>query len=121
MKYLPIVWRYLKPYRTLAAVSVALIVLQSLASLLGPWPLKVLIDNVLDGQPLSSSLTSLLGSLAQDRLRLMIFAVAAGVGIVALDNLLTVVSNYVHTKLKLAMVLDFRSNLFEHSQRLSMA
>jgi ABC-type multidrug transport system fused ATPase/permease subunit len=121
MKYLPIVWRYLQPYRSLGAVSLVLIVLQSLASLLGPWPLKILIDNVLGQHPLPSSLTPLLGSPTQDRFPLLVFAVVAGVGVVAFQNLLTVVSNYVHTKLKLGIVLDFRSHIFEHSQRLSMA
>src|SRR5262249_27437015 len=52
MRYLPRVLGYLKPNWRLAAFSVALILLGALFSLLMPWPLKFLVDNVLQNQPL---------------------------------------------------------------------
>ena len=39
----------------------------------------------------------------------------------ALSGLLNVLTTYLNTKLELAMTLDFRSDLFQHAQRLSMA
>ena len=36
-------------------------------------------------------------------------------------NLLDVLENYVNTKLNLSMGLDFRGDLFQHAQRLSMS
>jgi ATP-binding cassette, subfamily B, bacterial len=112
------VLRYLKPHWRLAAVSVVLIVLGALFSLLMPWPLKFLIDNVLQDQPLPPWLAGLLGD---DRVTLLFAAVAAGVVFVFVHHGLTVLDNYVNTKIDQSMVLDFRSDLFRHSQRLSLA
>src|SRR4030095_10691219 len=45
----------------------------------------------------------------------------AGFLVTLLLHFLNVLSNYVNTKLEQRMVLDFRSDLFEHAQRLSLA
>jgi ABC-type multidrug transport system fused ATPase/permease subunit len=47
--------------------------------------------------------------------------VVAGLAIALLDNGLAVLSNYVQTRLEQRVVLDFRSDLFQHAQRLSLA
>src|SRR5438094_1988321 len=41
--------------------------------------------------------------------------------VVLTENILAVWGNYVTTKLNQKMVLDFRSDLFQHAQRLSLA
>ncbi|HEX9868171.1 MAG TPA: ABC transporter ATP-binding protein, partial [Candidatus Tectomicrobia bacterium] len=94
--------------------------LSTLVGLLAPWPLQILIDNVLENHPLPSILAGLLGFLGEDRFGLMIFAVLAGLGVTLAANGLSVLSNYVHTKLEQRMILDFRSDLFQHAQRLSL-
>jgi ABC-type multidrug transport system fused ATPase/permease subunit len=112
---------YLRPYSRLAASSGVITVLAAVVGLLAPWPLKILIDNVLEDHPLPSILGSLLGSLGEHRLALMILAVLAGFGITLLESGLNVLNNYVHTKLEQRIILDFRSDLFQHVQRLSLA
>ena len=72
MKYIPRALRYLRPYWKLAAVSVLLIVVGSLIGLLAPWPLKILIDSVLENHPLPPFLVSFLGSLAKNRFGLLV-------------------------------------------------
>ena len=52
MKYFTRVLYYLRPYKTLASGSVVVIVLSGLAALLAPWPLKIILDNVLGDQPI---------------------------------------------------------------------
>lgn len=121
MKYFPRVLRYLRPYWKLAAVSVALIVLGALSGLLAPWPLKVLVDNVLQGQPLPPAVRGLLGAWMEDRSVLLVAAVVAGLLVAVLHNGLNVLDNYVNTKLQQKMALDFRGDLFQHAQRLSLA
>ena len=49
MKYFPRALLYLKPYVRLAVAALALIGLGVLVSLLVPWPLKFIFDNVLGG------------------------------------------------------------------------
>lgn len=121
MKYIPRVLRYLRPYWKLAAISVALILLSSMAALLMPWPLKILVDNVLENHPLPPFLASILGTVSESRSTLLVFAVLAGLAIALIDSALTVLSNYVNTKMDQRMVLDFRSDLFQHAQRLSLS
>lgn len=121
MKYLPRVLHYLRPYWRLAVASVVLIILGALAGLLAPWPLQFLIDNVLENRPLPPFLDRFLGPAALSRLSLLIVAVTSGVAVVLLLHGLTVIDNYVNTKIHQHMVLDFRSDLFQHAQRLSLA
>lgn len=121
MKYFRRVLHYLKPYWKLALVSGVLIVLGALAGLLAPWPLQILIDNVLNNKPLPPFLAFILAPLADSRVGLMLFVVFGGVAVTLVEHLLTVLDNYVNTKLDQSMILDIRSDLFQHAQRLSLS
>ena len=120
-KCLPRVLPYLRPYLHLAASSVIVTILSALAALLAPWPLKILIDSVLADHPMPAGVASVLGPLAGDRFALLVFAAVAGLGVTLLENALSVLDNHVTTKLDQRMVLDLRSDLFQHAQRLSLA
>ena len=122
MKYLPRVFQYLRPYWKLAAFSIVLTVLAALAGLLAPWPLKLVIDNVLGDRPLPAVLAALTSSwLAGGKVPLLIAVVGAGLLVAMLHHAIAVVQSYVTTTFEQKMILDFRSDLFEHAQRLSMA
>ena len=121
MKNIPRIFKYLRPYWKLVIASALLVILSSGAALLAPWPLKILIDSVLENHPLPPTLDWLVGTLSENRYALLILAVAAGLGIALIDSALTVISDYVNTKIDQHMVLDFRSDLFQHAQRLSLA
>lgn len=120
MNYIRRILPYLRPYWWLAALSILMTVFAAGAGLLAPWPLTILIDNVLGSSPLPPILDMSLGALAQDRTSLLIFAVIAGVVVTLLSNLLSVVSEYVNTRLEQRIILDFRGDLFRHAERLSV-
>lgn len=120
-RYLLRASRYLRPYRKLALVSGCLVVLSSLIGLLAPWPLQILVDSVLSDHPLPGVLASALAPIAANRSALLVSVVAAGFAITLMTNGLTVFDNYVNTKIHESIVLDFRSDLFQHAQRLSLA
>jgi ABC-type multidrug transport system fused ATPase/permease subunit len=105
----------------LAFVSALLIVLGAAFSLLMPWPLKILIDHVLEQKPFPSFLALVLGPLASERGLLLVLVVVAGLLIAVLQNAATVLHTYVNTKIDQSMVLDFRSDMMQHAQRLSLA
>ena len=113
--------RYARPYWKLAISSIVLVFLGAAASLLQPWPLKILVDNVLGDHPLPGFLDRWLGPIADDQYKLLIFAVLGGLAVTIFFNAMSVGENYVNTSLDQRMVLDFRSDLFQHAQRLSMA
>lgn len=121
MKYFPRVLCYLRPYWKLAVFSVGLIIAGVLVGLLAPWPLQFLIDNVLSGRPFPPLLARLLGPLTQSKPTLLLLGVVAGVVLTMLRHGVTVLDNYVNTKMNLSMALDLRSDLFRHAQRLSLA
>src|ERR1043166_628500 len=121
MRYVPRVLRYLRPHWKLAVLSFALMVLGALIGVLRPWPLMFLVDNVLRGDPLSPGWVWLLGGFAANRSVLLILVVVAGLLLTFLHNAMTVLDHYVNTTIDQNMVLDFRSDLFNQAQRLSLA
>src|SRR4051812_10336441 len=100
MKYIPRILPYLRPYWALGAVSGTVMVLASLFSLAAPWPITVLVDNVLGTQPVVPALQGTLGPLAADKTALLVFVVMAGLLITFMSGALDVLSNYVNTKLE---------------------
>ncbi len=109
---------YLRPHKRLAIVSLVLMALSAGMALLSPWPLAILLDTVLGNKPLPSLIGWLDGL---GTYQLLAIAVGAGLVFTALEHGLAVIDNYVNTKLDQSMVLDLRSDMFRHAQRLSMA
>jgi ATP-binding cassette subfamily B protein len=124
VKYLPRILRYLRPYWKLATVSGILIILSSMTALLAPWPLKLIVDSVLGNHPVRPTLAPIVHALhafGAGKLAILAFAVLAGLVIVATQNALSVVHSYVTTSFEQKMILDFRSDMFQQAQRLSLA
>lgn len=116
-KYVPRAFPYLRPYRKLFAVTVGITLVTVVLSLAQPWPLALLVDGVLSGQPLPGWVTSLLGT---ETGRLIGFAVSAGFLLTITNAAINVLDSYVQSRLEQSMVLDFRSDLFQHVQGLSL-
>ncbi len=113
--------RYLRGYRRLAVAAGAMMVVSTLIGLLAPWPLKILVDSVLQDHPLPGPIEPLLQGLSTDRVSLLVVVVVAGFAMTLATNGLAVLDNYVGTTIHENLVLDFRSDLFQHAQRLSLA
>src|SRR6266540_5327723 len=113
------VFRYLRPYWLLAAGSALITLLMAGVGLLAPWPMKILVDSVLGNEPLPR-MVRVVSPAMPDKFWLLVLTVFAGLAIALTVNLLAVATSYLNTKLDLAMTLDFRSDLFQHAQRLSM-
>jgi ABC-type multidrug transport system fused ATPase/permease subunit len=100
--------------------SVSATVLAVGVGLLVPWPMKILVDSVLGNEPLPGFLGPMIGP-PPDKPTLLLFAVGAGLAVALLSSLLHVFVTYSNTKIEMAMTLDFRSDLFQQAQRLSMS
>ncbi len=110
------VLRRLLPYGGLFFGAVLQVVLIGFLELAKPWPLKVVVDNVLGGRPLAWPVAGALGPLG-----LLTAACLVLVAIYALLGALGVTSNYATISVGQRMVNDFRSELYAHLQRLSLA
>lgn len=118
-RLIPRLFPYLRPYKGLAVASVVLTGVAVVISLAEPWPLAFMVDNVIGSQRPPAILTQFIGT--PDRFTLLVLAALAGLVLVLLRNAMTVLHEYVNTKLHQRLVLDFRSDLFEHAQRLSVS
>ncbi|HEU4701670.1 MAG TPA: ABC transporter transmembrane domain-containing protein, partial [Conexibacter sp.] len=115
-RVLPRVRPYLRPYWKLGALSFVLMIVASLATMAQPWPLAMMLD-VVDG----SGDDTLFGFGTDDTFTVLAIATALGFLTVIVSHGLTVINSYLDSKLEQYIILDLRSDLFEHAQRLSLA
>jgi ATP-binding cassette subfamily B protein len=107
--------RRMSQHRWRFVLAIAGVALGAAMEVLKPWPLKILIDNVLSGKPLQFGWLS-----SYSRMNLLVAACLAGVLIYLLTGILTVANNYISISIGQRMVNDLRGQLFDHLQRLSL-
>jgi ABC-type multidrug transport system fused ATPase/permease subunit len=117
-KSLPRILPYLRPYRKLAFFSVLITILLAVLALAEPWPLAFVVDNIIGEKPAPDWVTEIFGSGVGAMIAL---AVAATMFLTLLAGALTVLNEYLSTTVDQRMVLDLRSDMFEHAQKLSLA
>lgn len=116
--YFPRIWRYQKAYLGLTVATAVVIVLSALVALLIPWPLGVLLDSVLGNKPVPWVFQ---WAGAGRTVPLLAWVAASGLIVVLLEGAMSVLHNYLATKLDQYMTLDFRGDLLRHAERLSIA
>jgi ATP-binding cassette, subfamily B, bacterial len=106
---------YLKPHRWWIAWVLLQVLLIAGFELLKPWPLQIVIDNVLGGKPfpIEGLPVSPAGLLLLACLGIVVIHFGAGA--------LTLLHNYTAIRIGQNMVNDLRSALYSHLQRLSLA
>jgi ATP-binding cassette, subfamily B, bacterial len=109
----------LRPYRWPILVLVIISLIAVPLTLVIPFPIKLLVDNVLGSQPLPGYLTIFVGSQASKSL---VVALAIGIllGATVLTYLQNLVSVWYSNKVGNRMTLDVRARLFRQMQRLSI-
>jgi ATP-binding cassette, subfamily B, bacterial len=115
---LPRVKPYLRPYRRLLVGVMGLTVVTAVLGLAEPWPLAVILNQVLHEQNPTGIVEFLFGS--DPTIWIVLVAmVSARFLIIVFGNAFTVFSHYLGAKAEQNMVMDLRSDLFAHAQRLS--
>jgi len=117
-KTLPRILPYLRPYRKLATISVILTILLAVVALAEPWPLAFVVDSIIGDEPAPGWVSSIFGSSVG---ALIALAVVATLFLTLLMGAMTVWNEYLLTTIDQRMVLDFRSEMFQHAQKLSLA
>jgi ATP-binding cassette, subfamily B, bacterial len=115
-KYFRVTFPYLRRRKGQVAAMIGLMVVAAVAALAEPWPLALLIDDVLGVHAPPRPVVALVG---RGQTHLIVFAVLAGFVVTLVVQVISVISEYVTTKLDQEVALDFRSDLFDHCQRLS--
>lgn len=115
------VFRYLTPYRWRALAVLALVAAGNALTLVMPWPLKIVVDHVLTGEPLPPWLAGLLPEAVTHAGPLLVAAVVVAVLVEVTAAALGFVENYVSIDAGQRMVNDLRADVYAHLQRLSLA
>jgi len=116
---LPEVARRLRPHLRRGALGLLLVIAIAGLEILKPWPLKLVVDQVLGGKPLAAApLRPFIDGL--ERGELLAVATIAVVLIQLLIGLATVASNWTTIGIGQRMVDEFRADAFAHVERLSL-
>ncbi len=111
----------LRPYRRALITGSLLVVLTALADVASPWPLKVIVDNVLRGQHGGFPVNLLFTAGALPKETLLIATLVALAVIVSVGALADYLSAYLLAGVGERMIADLRAAVFTHVQRLSLS
>ena len=107
---------YLKPYWPAFSFALGQVLFISALELLKPWPLKIIIDNVLSGKPLPWG-----PAVGWSPHRLLLFSCIGLVVVYVMLGGLHILNNYTTIRIGQGMVNDLRRDLYSHLQRLSLS
>jgi ATP-binding cassette, subfamily B, bacterial len=117
-KSLPQVRPYLGPYRKYLIWVMLLTIATVILGLAEPWPLAVILNQVLTEEH-PTGVTAFLFGTDPTTWVVLVSMVVARFLIIVVGNATTVLSNFFGAKTEQNMVMDLRSDLFAHVQRLS--
>ncbi len=124
---LPWTLSFLRPYRGRVVLLVFLSLLEIGLGTMQPWPLVIVIDGVLQRQPLAEPLVFLrpfahwVGTMAgHDQFRLLVIVVIGGVLLQVANQFASMFHTQVQVDTGQRMVYDLRFKLFEHLQALGL-
>jgi ABC-type multidrug transport system fused ATPase/permease subunit len=112
----------IRPYRsTLVFILLAMLV-ETAMSLAAPWPLKIILDNVVGDHKMSPWLHHLIGALVGRDSRMHVAGAAALVFVLiaALGAIASYIENYYTESVGQWVAHDLRMKMYEHLQRLSL-
>ena len=112
----------LRPHVRLLALGLAAVIGEGLANLLEPWPLKVVLDNVLKSKSGDGWLNHLIDThFDGNKLQILEVAALAVLAIALVGGLCSYLEKYVTTSVSQWVTHDLRRALYSHIQRLSLA
>jgi len=115
------VWGVLRPHWKALMLAMLAVVGVSAADLLQPWPLKIVLDNVIAGRRLPPWLTSFLqAAFGEDKSAILLFAVVAVMVIALVDSVSSYAQSYLMTSVGEWVGHDLRRTVYHHIERLSL-
>ncbi|MGA6987513.1 MAG: ABC transporter ATP-binding protein [Terriglobales bacterium] len=112
-----------RPYRGTLLIILAAMLVQTAMSVAGPWPLKIILDNVVGSHKLAPWLDDFLRPILSGGSKMQIAAAAAiaAVLIAVLGAIASYISNYYTTSVGQWVANDLRLRTYHHLQQLSLS
>ena len=112
----------LRPHWKMLAFGIVAIIGETVADLLGPWPLKIVLDSVLKAKPIHGWLNHLVMATAgTDKYAILEFAAVSVLVIAVFGAACSYAEKYVTTSVGQWVMHDMRRMLYSHIQRMSLA
>ena len=109
------------PYRLFLSIIFIAMILETLMSLAAPWPLKIIVDNVVGKHSLPEYLTWLRDlSLGENTMGLAVVAALSVILITVIGAIAGYVDNYYTESVSQYVANDLRLRLYHHLQQLSL-
>src|SRR5271170_6122089 len=118
----PLIASLLRPYRSNLAAILGAMLVQMTMSVASPWPLKIVLDNVVGTHHLPPRLASLLEPFLTESNKMSIAATAAMATIViaVIGAIASYIGNYYTTSVGQWVANDLRLRTYHHLQQLSL-
>jgi subfamily B ATP-binding cassette protein MsbA len=114
--------RLIRPHWKALSLAFAAVLAETLGDVLEPWPIKIVIDNILQSKKLPAWLSGFVEhSFGHEKLPILNFAVAAVVGIAVFGAVGSYLEKYLTTSVSQWVTHDLRKTLYNHIQRMSLA
>jgi ATP-binding cassette, subfamily B, bacterial len=115
-------FQLLRPRWPALAVALVAVLGETVTDVLDPWPIKIVIDSIIQSKKLPHWLESIVRSLfGQNKIAILDFAVAAVLVIAVVGAISSYVEKYLTTSISQWVAHDLRRTLYNHIQRLSLA
>ena len=112
----------LKPHLGSLSLGLLGVIGEGVANLLEPWPLKLVLDDVLRGRESHAGVMRWIHEVVgTDKLAMLKFACAAVIVIALLDAICTYAEKYLTTSVGQWIAYDLRGTIYAHVQKLSLA
>ena len=116
------IFHLLRPRWPTLTIALIAVLGETVTDVLSPWPIKIVIDNVLRSKNLPPWLEAIVGDLfGNNKLAVLEFAVAFVMAIAVVGAVSSYVESYLTTSISQWVSHDLRRTLYHHIQRLSLA
>lgn len=112
----------LRPHWKALSLALVAVIGETVTDLLDPWPLKIIVDNLLRSKPLPPWLAGIVSHIAgQNKFAVLNFAVMAVALIAIVGAISSYTEKYLTTSVGQWVMHDLRRTLYQHIHHLSLA
>ena len=112
----------LRPHWKALAVAFVAVIIDGMADLFGPWPIKIVLDYVFGSHPLPAwAAGAVIATFGEGKWAILHFAAIATLAITALGAAASYTESYLTTRVGQWIMHDLRQELYHHIQGLSLS
>jgi ABC-type multidrug transport system fused ATPase/permease subunit len=120
---IPLIRSLVRPYRATLMIILAAMLVETAMSVAGPWPLKVILDNVVGSHKLAPWLDDVLRPIlsGSSKMQIAVAAALAALLIAVLGAIAQYIANYYTNSVGQWVANDLRQRTYHHLQQLSLS